>query len=171
MSLQLDDASASSFGHDERLARMLIPIIDFLRAGIDGVDAISVTTIDDHDLETVACSEAFALQLDEAQRHHGGPCVIAAWSGEQIYVADLSTDPRWPTLRDTAGKYRVNSVLCTPLGAPSLPTDDDQPSAMAINLYSRTRDMFRENTRRAISSMIQAAVELVAVKGSARLLF
>jgi len=171
MSLQLDDASAPAFRHDERLARMLIPIIDFLRAGIDGVDAISVTTIDDDGLETVACSEAFALQLDEAQHLHGGPCVIAAWSGEQMYVADLSTESRWPKLRDIGGKYSVNSVLSTPLGGPSLPSDDDRPSSMTINVYSHRRDMFRESTRRAISSMIQAAVELVALKGSDRLLF
>jgi len=171
MSLEIDEASAPPFGHDERLARMLIPIVDFLRAAIDGVDALSVTTGDGEAFETVACSEGFALRLDEAQHRRGGPCTIAAWSGEQIYVPDLTTDPRWPTLTEIAGYYNVCSVLSTPLGAPSLPTGDNGGSTMAINLYSRARDMFPVSTRRAIAAMVCAAVELVTVKGPERSFF
>src|SRR3954447_12076360 len=171
MSLELDDASAPSSGHDDRLARMLIPIIDFLRAAIDGVDALSVTTGDGDAFETVACSEGFALRLDEAQHRRGGPCTIAAWSGEQIYVPDLTTDRRWPTLRQIGGHYGVCSVLSTPLGTPSLPADGNAGPTMVINLYSRARDMFPVSTRRAIAAMVRAAVELVAVKGPERSFF
>jgi len=85
---------------------------------------------------TVASSDEYAAQFDEAQYgHNEGPCLTAMRSGHVVLIEDLSTDERFSTYRPRALALGVRSSL-------SMPLDGGDRALGALNLYSREPGAF-----------------------------
>lgn len=117
-----------------------------------------ITMRRDHELETVANSDDFALAVDEVQYGRGqGPCLHSLRTGEQIHVTDLATDERWDDYRVHALTYGARSSL-------SLPLSVDGGTRGALNLYATTPDRFTaDDIRRAQAFTRQTAAVLAVV--------
>lgn len=85
---------------------------------------------------TVASSDAYAAQFDEAQYgHNEGPCLTAMRSGKVVLIEDLAVDQRFSQYRPRALALGVRSSL-------SMPLDGGDHAIGALNLYSRDPHAF-----------------------------
>jgi GAF domain-containing protein len=97
---------------------------------VPGVDAASVTLLNDGQPETAASTNELIVELDREQYRIGrGPCLEAARTGEVVRVAVENADGVWPAFADAARAAGVGSFLSAPL------VIDDQLSG-AVNCYS-----------------------------------
>ncbi|WP_165372685.1 GAF and ANTAR domain-containing protein [Pengzhenrongella frigida] len=79
---------------------------------------------------TVASSDRYASQFDEAQYgHNEGPCLTAMRSGNVVLIDDLASDERFSQYRPRALALGVRSSL-------SMPLDGGDHAIGALNLYS-----------------------------------
>jgi GAF domain-containing protein len=85
----------------------------------------------------VASSDPAALQIDEAQYSSGdGPCLHSMRTGDEVLIADLAAEQRWPEFRTVASELGVRSSLSLPLRARTAGLGG------ALNLYARSTHAF-----------------------------
>ena len=86
--------------------------------------------------ETVAATDELVERLDDVQYSTGeGPCLDAAFEREDVVVADLETDRRWPRWTDAARQAGIGSVMAIRL-------NNGEETLGALNLYAHQSDNF-----------------------------
>ncbi len=79
---------------------------------------------------TIASSTPRAREVDELQyAFEDGPCLCAMRTGETVYVADVSSERRWPEYVRAVAAQGVRSLL-------SVPLELEGDSSAALNIYS-----------------------------------
>lgn len=109
-----------------RIAALALPDCEgaSLTAYSDGVPAV------------VAASDPWAQSLDELQyEEREGPCLDAARTGNVFRIRDLAHETRWPFYMPRALELGARSMA-------SLPLASDGRIIGALNVYSRTPDVF-----------------------------
>jgi GAF domain-containing protein len=85
---------------------------------------------------TVASSTPQARVMDELQYAHGdGPCLSAMRTGKTIYVADVTSERRWPEYVRAVATRGVRSILGVPLQL-------EGEATAALNIYSSAVEGF-----------------------------
>jgi GAF domain-containing protein len=103
---------------------------------------------------TVAGSTERAIHLDRIEQGVGeGPCIAALKAGAPVLLADVHTDPRWPTYQERLIEEGIHSVLGVPLKL-------GQNAAAVLNFFAPATGIFTEAT-------ISEAASFADVAGSA----
>jgi GAF domain-containing protein len=154
--------AAAAFGElskirlsDTDLNAVLARVAELAKATVAGADAVSVTLVTNGEPGTVAHTDELALALDEAQYERGyGPCLDAARDHETYAVHDTTTETRWQGWTANAAEFGVRSSVST-----GLPLQ--QTVTGALNVYSRTPDVFDHDARELLATFAgYAAVAL-----------
>jgi GAF domain-containing protein len=113
-------------------------ITEFARGTLPGADEASITLLREHQPETPAATSEVARRLDEAQYDRlAGPCLQAAAEDTTVSVPDTGVEARWPEWATVASAAGIRSSLSIGLPIP-------EPLAGALNLYSRSKEVFHE---------------------------
>ena len=92
-------------------------------------------------IESRAASSDLPRILDALQEQQGeGPCLDAVWNHQVVRVDDLASDDRWPDFTRRAAELGVGSMMCFQLFVAG-------DKLGALNLYSRTRGAFDEESQ------------------------
>jgi GAF domain-containing protein len=103
---------------------------------VDHCDGASLTMRHNGAPTAAAASDDWAAELDELQyREQEGPCLDCLREGSIMRVRDLPADSRFPTYGERAGALGGRATLSLPLAA-------DGRTVGALNLYSRSPDVF-----------------------------
>lgn len=129
----------------------LLEVTELASRGVAGCEAAGLSLLRGEAIETVAPTGNLAHALDEVQRRSGGgPCLTAISTHRPVVVADLTTDRRWPAMRDQATAAGMRSVLSLPLSA-------DGAFFGALNLYASAAGAFDETAQQAGLAFAQQA--------------
>ncbi|HEU4346883.1 MAG TPA: GAF and ANTAR domain-containing protein [Actinoplanes sp.] len=121
---------------DKTLARLVDVAVDI----IPGCHHAGVTVVRRGRPETPAATDEVPAAVDALQYETGqGPCLSAIREHAVYRTGELAADERWPAFAEAAARTGVRSVL-----AFRLFTDED--TLGALNLYSRDRDAFDDET-------------------------
>ena len=126
---------------DHDMRSLLGEIAALARQSLPGRLDASVTLLTGDDPVTAVSTSQLALDLDEIQYGAGGgPCVLAAATGETVEVEDTRSDHRWPVfLEEAAGRGCLSSL--------SLPLPLHERVSGALNIYARQPAAFDEPSR------------------------
>jgi GAF domain-containing protein len=126
---------------DHSMRSLLGEIAQLAKQSLPGQLEASVTLLAGDDPVTPVYTDQIALDLDEGQYACGhGPCLHAAAQGEMVEVRDTASDPRWRDFLDLAVARGCGSSL-------SLPLPLHEGVSGALNIYSRQRETFDEESR------------------------
>jgi hypothetical protein len=132
----------------DTVAEALSHIVRASFAVIPGVDLVSVTLrSNDGRLHTPVETDPLGTELDELQERYGeGPCLDAARKPGLAYThsGDLGATAVWPRFGPAAADRGARSVLSTAL----LPDAMPPRLSGALNVYSKQRDYFADETTR-----------------------
>ena len=127
--LVLDGPDVSDFLH--QLAILASAIVPGTHCGI--------TLRRNHEVATVASTDAVAMRMDEVQYHGGrGPCLQSMQDGVRVDVPDMAAETRW-------GDYGAYAVTNGIHSAFSLPLNLNGGTLGAVNLFSATAQAFTEH--------------------------
>lgn len=105
---------------------------------VPGAAEVSLTLVSDGQAGTAVFTGGRAIALDERQYRSGyGPCLAAAAGGEQMHIADMRTETRWPQFTAAALACGVLALLSTPV-----PLGDG--GSAAVNLYGTEAREFNQ---------------------------
>ena len=151
--LILDGPDVADFLH--QLALLASAIVPGTHCG--------VTLRRDHEVATVASSDAVAMRMDEIQYLRGrGPCLESMRDGVRVDVPDVAEETRW-------GDYAVHGLANGVRSAFSLPLTLDGATLGAVNLFSATPQAFTEpDIARTHAFTAQAAAALSILLRHAR---
>lgn len=126
-------------------------------ANIDGCDSVGISIVyAKKRIQTPAATDQLVMDADRLQYETGeGPCLDAIWEQRTIHSPSLGYDRRWPAW----GPRVVRETEAQSVLAFQLFTHGD--SLGALNVYSRTRGAFDEQSRedgQAIAAHIAIAV-------------
>lgn len=132
---------------------------------VTGAEYAGISLVDQgHRVRTVAPTDEVVVTIDEVQYRTGqGPCLDAIADHQVFRTGDLATEDRWPAFTPAAAETGVRSILSYRLFV----TDTTLGS---LNLYSRARDAFSEQTGddgRLFAA--HAAIALIGAQTEARL--
>lgn len=129
----------------------LVEITELASRGVAGCEAAGLSLLRGGIVQTIAPTDALARALDDAQHRFGtGPCLSAIGASQSVVVDDLTSDWRWPALRDSAAAAGVRSVLSLPLAV-------DGVFFGALNLYATEAGVFDESAQQAGQAFAQQA--------------
>ncbi len=133
------------------------PVLDYARTAIAGADHAAITLArSGGQPETVAATGELPIRVDALQYTLGeGPCVAALTVSDQVHVADLALDGRYPRFAPRAAELGVRSMLSTRL---FLSADD----RAALSLYSRRPAAF-DPDQLALAAIFASYASLVLV--------
>ena len=103
---------------DDREARILGHVVEGASRIIPGVAGAAVLTVAGHkklQANAVVGDDLPGAGLRLQNELGEGPCLEAIATGQQILVADLSDDDRWPRFAGGFRQAGAVSMLCTPL--------------------------------------------------------
>jgi anti-anti-sigma factor len=144
---------------DDVIDAALRLVVALARATVGGADGVSVSLSRHGTLSTVAASDQTISDMDADQYATGeGPCVEASVTGRWVYADSLDREQRWPTFIPRARRRGINAILSTPL----LPAD--RPVG-ALNIYSRTAEIFTAKERELASVFAGEASTILAQAG------
>lgn len=128
---------------------------------IPGVESAAVSTLAGKNrLAGQSSSGAFAAPVLEAQNATGeGPCLNVAEGGDQVLIADILADDRWPHFATTVAPVGVRSMVCTPLTG-------DGSIRGSLSLHATEPGVFNDETREL--ARVFAAHASIALAGAAR---
>jgi GAF domain-containing protein len=151
--LVLERPDVTDFLH--QLATLAAAIVPGTHCGI--------TLRRDHEVATVAGSDAVAMRMDEVQYLGGrGPCLEAMRGGERVDVPDMSSETRW-------GDYGAHGLAHGIHSAFSVPLALDGDTIGAVNLFSAEPHAFTEpDIARTQAFTAQAAAALGILLRQAR---
>jgi len=116
-------------------------VVGLARSMVDGADGASVTLRRHGRLGTVAASDQIISDMDVDQYATGkGPCVDASVEGRWFHAKSLEEETRWPAFTPRARALGINAILSSPLLTEGRPVG-------ALNIYSRTADVFSARSR------------------------
>ena len=123
---------------------------------IDGCKSASVMLVDRNRATTAACTDAAALEIDQAQYTTGaGPGLRAVRNRHPVFAS--LHDPGWPRLRHAALRHGLVAAL-------SLPMLAGEVAFGALNLYSADPDSLRADADQVAAGLLaeQGAVAFAA---------
>jgi hypothetical protein len=146
---------------DSGLAALLYGIAQLSPQTVPGCSFASITVVERDKPSTIAASAASALAIDEAQYHDGdGPCVRATYTGQVMWISDLSHRPRthlpkltWPEVALSCG---VTAVI-------SLPIDSESNIAASLNLYTTDDRGWPESALTAAKAVTAYAGDVISL--------
>lgn len=104
---------------------------------------------------TVAGSTERAIHLDRIEQAVGdGPCITALKAGAPVLMADVRTDPRWPTYQERLLEEGIHSVLGVPL-------ELGENAAAVLNFFAPATGVFTEATISEAASFADVAGKAV----------
>jgi GAF domain-containing protein len=126
---------------DETLDHTLATLALIATESVPEVDLASITVLRNGKPMTPAFTEKAALNLDESQYESGdGPCLAAIrHHGDE---SNITGSGRWPEFEDAAAEAGVVGTFSVALVA------GDEPIG-GLNMYSRSAQVFAEDSRRA----------------------
>ncbi len=126
---------------DHSMRSLLGEIAALAQQSLPGRLDASVTLLTGDDPVTAVSTSQLALDLDEIQSGPGGgPCVLAAATGQAVEVEDTRSDDRWPAfLEEAAGRGCLSSL--------SLPLPLHERVSGALNIYARRPAAFDDPSR------------------------
>jgi GAF domain-containing protein len=123
---------------DHSLDSVMTAIAEVGKKLLPTASEVSVTLVRGGSAETVACTGALALAMDERQYADGtGPCLTAARTGEVVYLGDAGAAEEYPEFAEGARQHEIGSSLSVPVKLP-------EPIRAGLNLYSRQKASFSE---------------------------
>ncbi|MCC6496961.1 MAG: GAF and ANTAR domain-containing protein [Propionibacteriaceae bacterium] len=133
------------------------PVLDYARTAIAGADHAAITVARrGREPETVAATGELPIRVDALQYTLGeGPCVAALTVNDQVHVADLALDGRYPRFAPRALELGVRSMLSTRLFL----AEHDRA---ALSLYSHRPAAF-EPDQLALAAIFASYASLVLV--------
>jgi GAF domain-containing protein len=136
-----------------RVARQLQEEHGRVEATLQAITAAAVRTVPHADecgvsyvigrrrIEPRAWTSELPRMVDSLQEQLGqGPCLDAVWDQEVVRVDDVATDDRWPAFARQASALGVRSMMCFQLFVAG-------DKLGALNMYSRTRNAFDEESQ------------------------
>jgi hypothetical protein len=110
-------------------------------ASVPGARYAGVTVVGSNEVTTLAATDPFVRDVDDAQRlAREGPCISATPNHDTILIEDLTTDERWPRFRQLAlHRTPMRSVLSFQLFA-------EEDTAAALTFYAQTAGSFGERS-------------------------
>jgi GAF domain-containing protein len=146
----LADLSALPGAEPDR-QRLLVRMATLVSGAVPGADWVSITVGSPMAPLRLGSDSAQAQDFDGRQVRAGeGPCWDAYRTGSVVVTADVTTDPRWPTLAPLAQQSEVRGVVAVPVCEAGETTG-------AMNVYSRRSGAVGPAGRR-IAELAAAAV-------------
>lgn len=106
---------------------------------------------------TVGSSGGLAKAMDEIQYDHDdGPCLHALRVHEEVFIAEVRSEERWPEFMRHIARNGVGAMFCLPL-------DLEGQARAALNLYAEDESVFSDGYRRvarAFSAQASQALKL-----------
>jgi GAF domain-containing protein len=133
---------ARQLDQPDSVADQLSAVLNAAVETVPGVDVASITVLHkDGRAETVAWTDPLAYQIDVMQYQlDEGPCLDALRRHPFLRVDDMPAEERWPVYAPKAAKKGIGSQM-------GLELYNDHRSIGGLNLYSRKRRAFDEDTR------------------------
>jgi GAF domain-containing protein len=121
-----------------------------------GCDGGGVMLLDaDQALGYVPTPDEGSRRLESAQRDLGvGPCVDSLVLDRLVHTEDVTTDPRWPELREPLHDAGVHAVLGVPIRSGASPVG-------SLNVYRAVRAEWSDAERDAIAAYGRVVEHLV----------
>jgi GAF domain/ANTAR domain len=108
-------------------------------SNIPGVDLVSITLLEDHDLRTIAATDPLAEQMDALQYElREGPCYAAVTSDRFVLVNDIAAASDYPRYGARAFDAGIRSQAAIQL------VQDGERAG--LNLYARQSEAFDRYT-------------------------
>ncbi len=129
---------------DDELTTMLTKVALVATETVPGADIASITLVRDGTPATPVFTDKTALELDEMQYAIGdGPCLAAIrhMGVEQVH---MESDSRWPDFTSAATAKGVTATVSAPLV-------EGEAAVGALNLYSKTVDVFGRDAQETAS--------------------
>lgn len=124
--------------------------------GVEGDTYCGVTLQrSSHEQLTVGSSDDKARAMDEVQYDHDdGPCLHALRVHDEVFIADVQSEDRWPEFMEHVARAGVGAMFCLPL-------DLEGSARAALNLYAEDASVFSEAYRQAARAFsVQASQAL-----------
>lgn len=137
------------------LMRVISSYADRVVAALPACVGLSVTLREDELTFTWLTTSDHLRGLEAAQFLDGGPCEVAAHTGEGAAVSDLLDEDQWRLLGLASAAIGVQSSLSVPLRGPTGPIG-------SINIYGSKEDAF-QGREREIATIFGAEVESVVM--------
>lgn len=124
------------------LESVLQGVVDGVRIAVPQLNAVSITTVgEDGGYTTAVATDERAVAVDRVEYElQLGPCVEALETGEDQYVDDVDTDPRWPPFNDEARRQGFRS-------AAGIALKTNGRTYGALNLFADTAGGIDDRTR------------------------
>ena len=121
---------------EHSMETLLQRVVDLTKDVMPGHTEASISLMTNDKPITAVFTGQLALDCDETQYGRGhGPCLHAASSGEQTYIDDTRSDPRWRDYMERAAARGVLSSL-------SIPLPISEGMAGALNIYAQEPQAF-----------------------------
>lgn len=106
-------------------------------------------------MATVGGSTERAIHLDRIEQAVGdGPCITALKAAAPVLLADVRTDPRWPTYQERLIEEGIHSVLGVPL-------ELGENAAAVLNFFAPATGVFTKATISEAASFADVAGKAV----------
>ncbi|MGY1824476.1 ANTAR domain-containing protein [Geodermatophilus sp. SYSU D00079] len=153
---------------DDDRTRLLTRMAVLVRDAVPTAAGVSITIGCPADPQQLGSDSALAQEFDGRQLAAGqGPCWEAYVRGAVVVTRDVSTDGRWPRLRDLPGDPGVRAVLAMPL-------QEGEEIVGVLNVYSEQVGAFGADSRRiaelvaaVVGGVLQSATERAALRALA----
>lgn len=123
---------------------------------VRGADGVSITLERHGRMMTAASSDETIRRMDDHQYTTGeGPCLAAASRGVWFHSTRLADEERWPAFVPRAIDEGIASIMSTPLLISANPVG-------AINMYSRTGDVFGSAEKDVAAFFARRAADILA---------
>jgi GAF domain-containing protein len=144
---------------EQPLSATLARVAELAKRTIPGAADVSVTLMQDGDVESVAFTGPLAVQLDERQYESGfGPCMDAAVSGITVVIEDTAHSAVYPDFGHAARRRGITHTMSV-----GLPVQ--RQIIGAINIYGTDEAAFDEQTRELATTFASYAAVAVANAG------
>jgi GAF domain-containing protein len=144
---------------EQPLSATLARVAELAKRTIPGAAEVSVTLMQDGDVESAAFTGPLATQLDERQYEAGfGPCMEAAISGATIPIDDTANSSTYPDFGRLARRQGITHTMSV-----GLPVQ--RQTIGALNVYGTGDGSFDEQTQELATTFAGYAAVAVANAG------
>ena len=144
---------------EQPLSATLARVAELAKQTIPGAAEVSVTLMQDGDVESAAFTGSLAVQLDERQYQAGfGPCMEAAISGATIPIDDTANSSTYPDFGRLARRQGITHTMSV-----GLPVQ--RQTIGALNVYGTGDGSFDEQTQELATTFAGYAAVAVANAG------
>jgi GAF domain-containing protein len=144
---------------EQPLSATLARVAELAKQTIPGAAEVSVTLMQDGDVESAAFTGPLAAQLDERQYEAGfGPCMEAAISGATIPIDDTPDSSTYPDFGRLARRQGITHTMSV-----GLPVQ--RQTIGALNIYGTGDGSFDEQTQELATTFAGYAAVAVANAG------